>query len=281
MQTFYKSILILVLITMYSCEEVIDVTVPEEASRLVVEASLDWQKGTAGNNQTIKLSQSIPYFENQEDNEVTGALVTVINNSSNIEYIFTDQENGTYTVSNFEPVINDTYTLEVVYNNETYIATEILTSVPSIKRIEQSLEGGFDEDVLDVSVIFDDPVNEENFYFFKFKEDVDLLPEIEYASDEFVNGNEIDWFFEKERDDEDDQVEFNSGDTVEMWFYGISEQYYNYIALLTEQYYSGGDPFSAIPTKLKGNCINIDNPDNYAYGYFRLTEFEKRTYIFE
>jgi len=281
MQTFYKSILILVLITMYSCEEVIDVTVPEEASRLVIEASLDWQKGTAGNNQTIKLSQSIPYFENQEDNEVTGALVTVINNSSNIEYIFTDQENGTYTVSNFEPVINDTYTLEVVYNNETYIATEILTSVPSIKRIEQSLEGGFDEDVLDVSVIFDDPVNEENFYFFKFKEDVDLLPEIEYASDEFVNGNEIDWFFEKERDDEDDQVEFNSGDTVEMWFYGISEQYYNYIALLTEQYYSGGDPFSAIPTKLKGNCINIDNPDNYAYGYFRLTEFEKRTYIFE
>ena len=281
MKPFFKLSLILLLTTVYSCEEVIDVTVPLEEPRLIIEASLDWQKGTTGNNQTIKLSISTPYFENQETNIVTGALVTVTNNNSSEEYVFIDEGNGLYSISNFYPIINDTYTLKVIYNNETYIATEILTSVPPIKRLEQSLEGGFDEDVLDVSIIFDDPINEDNFYFFKFKEDVDLLPEIEYASDEFVNGNEIDWFLEKERDDDDDQIAFNSGDVIDLWMYGISEQYYNYIALLAEQYYSGGDPFSAVPTKLKGNCINLDNPDNYAYGYFRLTEFEKRTYVFE
>jgi len=42
-----------------SCTEVIDVEVPEAESRLVIEASLDWEKGTIGNNQTITLSIKI------------------------------------------------------------------------------------------------------------------------------------------------------------------------------------------------------------------------------
>ena len=41
------------------------------------------------------------------------------------------------------PVINDIYTLEVIYNDEVYTATETMTAVPAINRVEQSLEGGF------------------------------------------------------------------------------------------------------------------------------------------
>jgi hypothetical protein len=50
---------------------------------------------------------------------------------------------------------------------------------------------------------------------------------------------------------------------------------------LIEQYGNSGNLFSTIPADLRGNCININDPDNDAYGYFRLTEVDKRVYTFE
>ncbi|WP_136482706.1 DUF4249 domain-containing protein [Cognatitamlana onchidii] len=281
MKRYIKLFLAILIVSSSSCEDVIEVTVPSAESRLVIEASLDWQKGTDGNNQLISLSTSTPYFDTNKLVPVTGASVKVTNNNNGTEYVFTDQKNGNYIISNFEPVINNTYTLEVIYNNETYTATETLHGVSPIKAVEQTLEGGFYDDVLDVYIFWDDPADEKNFYFIKFIEEGDLFPNLEDFPDEFVNGNQLDTFFEKERDDNDPEAEFNPGDEVEIALYGISESYFNYVRLLIEQYYSAGDPFSAIPAKLKGNCVNVDNPDNYAHGYFRLTEFDKVNYTFE
>ncbi|WP_298532271.1 DUF4249 domain-containing protein [uncultured Algibacter sp.] len=280
MKFYIKSLLFLVLISITSCEDVIEVTVPSAEPRLVIEASLDWQKGTPGNNQTITLSTSTPYFDTNKFVPLSGASVKVTNVNSGVEYVFADQNNGSYNISNFEPIINDSYTLEIVYNNETYYATETLRSVSPIKKVEQTLEGGFYDDILDVYIFWDDPVDEENYYMIRFIEEGDLLPVLEDFPDEFVNGNELDEFFEKERDDDDPEAEFNPGDVVDISLYGVSEEYFNYVRLLIEQYYSGGDPFTTIPVKLKGNCINLDNPDNYAHGYFRLSEFDTVNYTF-
>ncbi|MFD2725792.1 DUF4249 domain-containing protein [Hyunsoonleella rubra] len=281
MKPLINSFLVLLLVGLTSCEDVIDVDVPTSSPRLVIEASLDWEKGTTGNNQVVKLSTSTPYFENSANSAVTGASVKVTNNSSSVAYTFVDQNDGTYTISNFVPVINDSYTLEVEYNGEMYRATETLKSVSPIKRVEQSLEGGFDDEVLNVSIFWDDPADEENFYLIKFIEQGDLVPEFEDYPDEFVNGNELDTFFEKDEDENDGQGQFMPGDVVEFTLYGISEQYDNYISLLIEQYDADGDPFSAIPSKLKGNCINITTPENYAFGYFRLSEFDRVSYTFQ
>ena len=269
------------LIIMTSCEDVIDVNVPNSEPRLVVEAFLDWEKGTTGNNQTIKLSTSTPYFDTNINNNVVGASVKVTNNNTNDEYVFVDQNDGTYTITNFVPIINNSYALEIVYNGETYTANESLISVPEIKRTEQSLDGGFDDEVLDVSIFWDDPIDQENYYLLKLIEEGDLFPILEDDSDEFSNGNEMNEFFEKDKDENDDQEEFNPGDTVNITLYGISERYHNYIQILIEQYDSGGDPFSQVPAEIKGNCINISNPDNYAFGYFRLTEYDTVNYTFE
>tara|TARA_R110002049_G_scaffold277139_4_gene455489 strand:- start:597 stop:1445 length:849 start_codon:yes stop_codon:yes gene_type:complete len=279
---FIKPFLFLALIVLISCTDVIDVEVPIAAERLVVEASLDWQKGTTGNHQTIKLSTSTPYFDTTINDIVIGASIKVTNTSSNEEYIFVDQSDGTYTISNFVPVINDIYTLEVIYNDEVYTATETMTAVPAINRVEQSLEGGFDDEVLDVTIFWDDPEDEENFYFIKFYEEGGLFPWLEVGSDEFSNGNEMDEFFENDKEDDDGNItEFLPGDVVDISLYGISERYYNFLQLLIEQYYSGGDPFSSIPAEIRGNCINTTNSDNYAFGYFRLAEFDTVNYTFE
>ena len=88
-------------------------------------------------------------------------------------------------------------------------------------------------------------------------------------------------WFEKEDNDDTNEESFVPGDIVNIDLHGISERYHNYIRLLIEQSNSGGDPFSAVPAPLKGNCINHIQPDNYALGYFRLTEVEKVSYTFQ
>lgn len=281
MRRYIKNITFLFTIIFVSCEDVIDVKVSEGQERLVIEASLDWEKGTSGNNQVIKLSKSSPYFDNNTNNIVTGASVKVTNNNTLAEYIFNDENDGTYTISNFMPVIGHSYNLEVIYNGETYTGSETLTAVPDINRITQSVEGGFDDELLEVNIYYTDPADEENYYLTKYVEEGDLFPVLEDMSDEFVNGNEIHDFWEKEDNEDNNEKPFEPGDNIAISLYGISQRYYNYIRLLIEQYDSGGDPFSSTAAQIKGNCINTTNKENYPFGYFRVTQVVKANYTFQ
>lgn len=275
----YKYLLLAFGLSFISCTDVIDVDVPEAPPRLVIEASLDWEKGTDGSNQTILLSESTPYFDSSEISIVVGASVKVTNNVDGQEFIFTDQGNGEYTTSSFVPKLNESYTLEVINDGETYLAVETLTPVVDIDNVYQSTENGFDDEALEVNVEYTDPANEENFYLFKFQRVGDLLPDLLDLSDEFTDGNQISIFYERLEDEDINQDEFVPGDVVDISMHGISEQYFNYIRLLISQNESGG-PFSATPVAVKGNCINPNDPDDYAFGYFRVTQVVKTSYTF-
>ena len=260
-----------------ACTDVVDVEVQTGPERLVVEASIDWEKGTNGSVQIISLSKSTPFFEEDTLLEVTGANVAVINDTSGIRYVFTDQNDGSYRTTSFRPILGQSYTLRIEYNGEVYTAQETMTPVTEITNIYQAREEGFDTEALEVHVVFTDPPEEGNNYLFKFQREGDLLPELEYAEDEFVNGNEIDWWYEIE--DDSDLPPFATGDVVAIELYGISRSYYDYISILIDQM-GGVGIFDTTPVAVKGNCINETNPDNYAFGYFRLTEVAKTSYTF-
>lgn len=272
MSTYIKHSFLFIFLIFLSCTDVIDVDVPIAAPRLVIEASLDWDNGNLGNVQTINLSLSTPYFDSEQINPVTGALVKVKNNTNGSEFDFVDQNNGQYTTAGFIPVVNQEYTLEVIYNNEIYTAVETLMPVVDIDDVYQSTDQGFDKDALEVNVLFTDPAEIENFYLIKFQKQGGFLPTLFDISDEFSDGNQMEVFYENE--------DFAIGDTVDIGLYGVSKQYYNYIRLLIEQSGEGG-PFATIPAQLKGNCINITNTENYAFGYFRLTQVSKESYTFQ
>lgn len=271
---------ILMLVVLSSCEEVIDVDLQDEAPRLVIEASIDWEKGTSGNEQLIQLNMSTPFFETTSITAVEGAMVSVTNDSTDAIFVFTDAGDGNYTTSEFIPILNDTYTLEVIHDGETYTATETLMPVVPIKEVRQSLEGGFDDEIIDLNLYFDDPANEENFYFAKLLREGDTFTELNTLSDRFIDGNEVFIIFEKDGDSDND-AEFLPGDVVNFELLGISEQFYGFMEILIEQYYGGGDPFSSTAAEIKGNCINITDAAKYAYGYFRLSEVDTVTYVVE
>lgn len=263
----------------FSCTDVIEVAVPFDGPRLVIEASINWQKGKSGKKQTIKLSELTPFFEAPTNNKVIGATVKITNDNNGYIVNFMDMNNGDYVTEDFIPILNQSYTLEVDYNGESYVAQETMTSVVPISRVEQSKDFGFDNKVIAINIYFDDPVDQENYYLTNFHERKDLFPTLLDINDEFTNGNEMIIFYEKFTNEDKNQFELVPGDIVDIELIGISKRYFNFIGLLIEQNGASGDPFSTTPAPLRGNCTNPENPDNFAWGYFRLTEVDKLTYI--
>lgn len=251
------------------CTDVIDVEVPNGGERLVIDASIKWEKGTTGQDQTIILSKSTRYFADNSFVGLVGAVVQITNNVTGDNFVFIDQANGNYTTSSFIPIIDNSYTLTIVYDSQTYSGTETLFPVSDITIVEQDVFGGFGEDEIQVRAYFDDPVGIHNYYMAEFISPHRPFRDLTTRDDEFSDGNEN--FIEF--DDED----LIAGDVVTISLHGVSKHYYNYATILENQASEGG-PFSSTPVQLTGNCKNISNPDEEVLGYFRLGEFDMINY---
>lgn len=265
-----KYIFILIGLLFFTCEDVIDVDLNTTEPKLVIDASINWFKETTGNEQHIRLTLSAPYFEDEVP-PANNAQVS-ITNSSNDVFVFLEEDNsGIYRTDTFIPQINESYNLEIIYENETYVATETLKSVVDIEFVEQNDEGGFTGEETELKAFYTDPADEENYYFFEFISDIPVIPNLEVYNDEFTNGNQIFGFYTEE--------DLETGDLVTIRNYGISERFYEFMFILLQQNgEEGGGPFETQPATVRGNCTNITHPDNYPLGYFRLSEVAELLY---
>jgi hypothetical protein len=264
---------ILLLILLNSCTEVINVDLNTESPRLVIEASINWQKGTAGNTQKIKLTTTTNYYTNLIPT-VSNATVT-IRNSANTSFNFIENAGtGIYECTNFVPVLNETYTLTVTSNGNVYTATETLMPIAPIVTATQENNGGISGNKPVVRFVYTDPSNIENFYLYKFKYSNKIKPDIYVDKDEFFNGNP---FF---------SVSFNDDlkpeDKIDVIHYGISQRYFEYMSvLLSVSGNAGGGPFQSPPVSVRGNIVNTTNEQNYPFGYFNLSEIDTKSYTIQ
>lgn len=272
-----KPILLLLIASLAftGCEEVINVDLETAEPRLVIDASIEWLKGTDGSNQTVKLTTTTGYYET-EIPVVSGATVFITDTTTGAVFNFTETPGtGEYICTNFIPVINDNYTLTVISNGQTYTATEPLYAVPEISNIVQDNEGGFLGEDIEVRFFWQDNANEINFYMARF--DIDVLPYPDYDAidDEFFQGNEMFTFIDHE--------DLEPGDIVHFKLGGISERYFNYLMQLTTiaEGGSGGGPFQTPPVSVRGNIVNQTDINNFALGYFRVTETTTEDYTIQ
>jgi hypothetical protein len=255
-----------------SCEDVVDIDVPEAQPRLVIEASINWFKGTSGNQQEVKLSLSAPYF-NSEIPPATGAHVSITDINDNM-FEFTESQPGLYQNNTFIPEINGRYYLTIVYQGDIYTASETLKSVAEIENIEQIDDSGLTGEETEIKAYYTDPADEVNYNFFEFINENDAYPSLEVYKDEFVNGNQIFGY----HSDED----IEQGDELTIRNYGVSERFYQFIYVLLEQNSDdSGGPFETQPATVRGNCINETKPDYYPLGYFRVSEVDEYVYTIQ
>jgi len=251
-----------------SCEDVVNLDLETGETRLVIDAEIIWKKGTAGNEQTIKISKTAPYY-NDTTPKVSGAQVRVENSNGDI-FTFTESEAGVYKCNNFVPVIDMDYKLFVEAEGQSFTATEKLTSVTPITKVEQAIVPDFGgEDVIELTFYYTDPADQVNFYLTDYQSEFLIFPEYEITNDEFYNGNEISTRFSDE--------DMKSGNTVKITHRGVSKNFFNYMKLILEA--SNSNPFSVPPGNIRGNIINTNNANNYAMGYFRLCEADQVDYL--
>jgi hypothetical protein len=264
------ALLFVLTISLTACEKVIDVQLDTAPEKLVIDASIQWEKGTAGNVQIIKLSKTAP-FNSQLIPTVKDATVTVTSQSG-LTFQFVNQPNtGNYICENFIPEIDEVYTLTVVVDGQIYSATETLKSVPVIDRVEQNLAGGFTGEDIELKTFYTDPAPSVDFYLFRYKADYAAIPFFEVTDDRFNQGNQIFDYFTDEN--------LEVGQDIDISMMGISERYYNYMnILLSISGSNGGSPFQSPPATVRGNIVNTTNPENFPLGFFNLGEKTSLTY---
>jgi hypothetical protein len=264
---------IILVVSTSSCEDVVNVDLTTAAPKLVINGSLEWQKGTIGNEQKIKLSTTTGFYDTTIPT-VSGALVFVTN-SDNVTFNFTEEVpgSGVYLCHDFVPELNKTYVLTVILNGETYNATETLESVSPITNITQNDEGGFTGKDIEIKTFFNDPAVATNYYLFKYKNNTSAIPSYEVNDDEFFQGNEFFGYYS------DDKI--NSGDNLDITIYGVSKRYFEYMNKLILIAQGSGGPFSTPPATVRGNITNKTHPDNYALGYFNVSETDFRNYVIQ
>lgn len=270
MKYIYTALLLVTSLFFFSCEEVIDVDLNTAPPKLVIEAAIHWQKGTTGNEQKIKLSTTTDYFSTSIP-KVSGATV-FIKNSENIVFNFTERsETGEYFCTNFAPILNEVYTLTVVYKEQNYTAQETLLPVAPIETIEQNNEGGFTGKEIEIKSFYNDPATTTNYYLYKYKYSSQVKFDYYVDEDTYFQGNT---FFSISQNSD-----LKVGDEIEISHFGISKEYYNYLSvLLSIAGNNGGGPFQSPPATVRGNIINTTNADNFALGYFSLSEVDTKNY---
>ncbi len=259
-----------VIITISACEEVVVVDLEEAEKRIVIDASIKWRKGTTGNEQKIKISKTRGFYE-QDPIPVTNANVTITTSNDNtFEFLNDDENQGTYTTDEFEPVIGEEYQLNIQAEGQSFQATEVLKSVVPIDSITQRDNAGFGGDEIEIKTHYTDPAGVENFYLFNYQVSFIQLPTLEIFDDEFNDGNPIFSTYQEE--------DLEAGEIVNIQMQGISKQYYNYLFLLLNQIGDSGGPFQTRPATVRGNIINTTNEENYPFGYFSLSEVDTLNY---
>jgi len=249
------------------CEQVVHVNLDTLAPKLVVDASIDWEKGTSGNRQTIKLTTTTSYYQG-ETPAVTGATVVVTAGSKTFTFAEVPGR-GEYVCTDFEPAMGETYVLAISYNGQNYTAEETLISTPALGRIEQTTDAGFDGDEIEVKYYFKDDGSKDDYYMTGVTAPFVKFPVYAVDSDERSQGNEMYFSFGHE--------DTAAGDELIIRLYGISSRYFSYMSRLLEATATGG-PFPTKPAGVRGNIINQTDKANYALGYFRVSEVSTVNY---
>lgn len=259
--------ILVILVLSISCEDVIDVEIPNGEPRLVIDASFELylNEDPVAIEGGVKLTLSAPFFD-ENIPTVSNATVFITNLTDNSVINFLEAgEAGFYTPDSVEfiPEFGVSYQLTVIHNNETYIADAQLIPTVPIDNIMQGDGTLFEGDETEIIVFFTDDGSRDDFYLFDFDFSLFLASEDRFYQGEAFN---FSYFYEN----------MVGGRDITIKILGIDERYYNYAFLLIQQSeQDGGNPFQAPPAILRGNIINTTNPNNYALGYFNISEADR------
>jgi len=260
----YISIFALLLISLTSCEKVIDVKLNTSANQVVIEGVISNQPG----QQVITITESVPYTNSNQYPPVTGAQV-VVKDDTNQSWLFTESSPGVYTTANMEGKTGRKYTMEVTANQNSYTASSTMQLLVTLDSLSIKVLTFGGEDVRAVEVHFKDPADRVNQYRWVMKVNGVQIKAVYADNDRLSNGNDVTnvLFYS-----DDDNKKLETGDEVEVEMQCIDKDIFTYWYTLSQQTQNG-----------PGGGVTPGNPPsnitNNALGYFSAHTTETKKVI--
>jgi hypothetical protein len=279
-----KNFIFLLILSVFisGCEDVIDVEVPSETPRLVIDALIRVNENSPTTTVSIRALESASFFDELLPTRLTQISIINLDNSVSETLLETEPNSGVYEREvNTQFLITGDLLLQVEHKGKFYQARTKYVKTNSFNSIVQGDGNLFGEDETEVIVNFTDIPDEDNFYLIDFDFNEYIVTE-----DTFYRGQDFIFSFFY-----DDQLDV--GQELSISILGIDETFYNYMDQLIVQ--SGDDfgPFATPVSTVRGNLINvinidvidsadnIGNPDDFALGYFAVCQTFTQTIVIE
>ncbi|MDC6364996.1 MULTISPECIES: DUF4249 family protein [Flavobacteriaceae] len=296
-----KTIILSILgfLVLSSCEDVIDVELPETETKLVVDGILRVDESQEFIDVEITMKETSNFFEDNQPTQVESAVIAygTPNEFGELDSLgfssLAEREpgSGVYVPDpNFssdqrirtaaaEPGV--VFILQVTHNDRNYYArTEYAPTVP-IDNLTQGTETLFDEDDTEVIVTFTDPPGLHDYYIFDFD-----FGEFLALRDEFIDGQQFQFSYFYD-------ATLEPGEEATVSILGADQEFFNYMDLLVEQTENDGGIFDTPVATVRGNVFdvtgldninifdNVERPEDFALGYFAVVQEFKRSITIE
>ncbi|RMB64059.1 DUF4249 family protein [Dokdonia sinensis] len=277
-----------------SCEDVVDVDLPTEESKLIFEGVLRYNNDIPRENR-IRVSTTGSFFGTIEP-ETLGDAQLLNDTQGGLPgfYVQDPERPGDYIpgsdgmpiddflliTGEFNP--DDLLVLTFFYLDELYLAFASYVKAPEITSVTQGTEVLFDEDETEIIISFDDPEDEKNYYVISYGNG-----EFVALEDEFFNGQSYSFSYFSSQD-------LNTGDEIEINLWGVDEVFYNYYLKLIEQSEMGENTLFQTPVStVRGNILKVEDIDNidlfnnvgrpqeFVLGYFAVVQEHTKTLIIQ
>lgn len=268
------SVLVAALFVLVSCEEIMNVDFAGDSTKnLVVDGAIT----TDTTQHVVVLSYTGDYFAITAQEMATGAIVYISEGTNIIP--LTELKDGVYaTGSTMAGKVGKKYTLNIkLPDGRAFTASDSIEPCSEIDSIRQSQNynsfmSGYGYDVLFYG---HEPQPAGNHYMYNLYIDnklyTDTITEVNFASDEFVNGSFV-RDYQVFRIREKDMTDVPSSVTLEM--NSISKKYYEFLSALMVETIWRGSPWDGPPANIPGNVSNGGT------GFFRASAVKRKTRTF-
>ncbi len=263
------------LLILSSCQDVVDLKVPDGDIQLVVDG---WFTDQEGEKQVL-LSTTANYFDQTQPPAVGNALVVLYDDYGAVDTL-EEKTPGQY-VTDSQGVAGRTYHIYIrTPEGEEYESNpETLIEVPEITAIHSEFkeESVFEEEGYYVSIDTYEPEGIGNYYRWKQYRNGEFMNnplDLIYASDEFVDGNPILGF-------EINTEPLELGDQYLVQQLSISKEAYDFFTQLQTQTAFVGFLFDSPPAALNGNIRPVEAGGKKALGYFGVSAVAEKEIVIE
>ncbi|MCC8424283.1 DUF4249 domain-containing protein [Mucilaginibacter sp. UR6-11] len=258
----------LLLLLLNSCEKAIDLKLPDNTPKYVIEAVLTNEAGGC----RVAISQTKAFTGDNTFTGVSGATVTISSNGS--AQTLTPTGTGIYQHSTFKGAPGNTYQLTVQVDGKTFTASSAMPQPVAFDSLYVKKGEGNNKDGSPLQYAFagyNDPGSVKNFY--RFVQYVNNKKEktVFIADDEFTNGNSVNNRLSFSNDNDDPARNIKSGEQLTVEMLCLDPVVYQYWYSLKNG--AGGDGNNAAPS----------NPDTNlsggALGYFSAHFIQRKTIL--